>query len=237
MVVIEVKLLKAALFDAGDTLMHAFCYKRDRFCWQCEQAGLPVPKDPVLRERAAQAVERFWIRRHTHPGLRTPAFWREFYSIGLMALDLSPSKASLVARSVGKIGRTQWLDPEAIPLLTTLRERGYRIGLVSNWNGTLVATCAELGLTPYIDYIGASHIVGIKKPDPRLFHHVLGQLGVAPDHAFHVGDSQGTDVVGAQAAGVTPILLDIFGCEDRPSPYRITTLKEVLPLCDQFLQG
>jgi putative hydrolase of the HAD superfamily len=224
--------VKAALFDAGDTLIHQWVPKQDRFCWLCEQAGLEVPDDPAVRLRAAVAGERFFAQRQSRKDRDTLAFWTDWARVGLAELGLSPDSIPELRRHVGRLRKSQWLDPEAIPLLEALRETGYRIGLVSNWDGTLADTCEEVGLAPYIDYIGDSHVFGVRKPDVSFFRHVLEQLGVEPQQAFHVGDSWGADVVGAEAAGIIPILLDCLGHEERPCPPRVQSLREVLTLAD-----
>lgn len=223
--------MKAALFDVGDTLIHKWVHKRDRFVWLCEQAGLQVPADPLLRLRAARAAERFFQDRQRRPDRDTLPWWIEHNSIGLRQLGLSVEHAASVYHVSGQIPHSQYLDPEAVPLLRSLRDRGWRIGLVSNWDGTLEAQVAETGLAPYIDFVGDSQVFGARKPDPAFFRHVLNQLGVQPEHAFHVGDSYGADVVGARSAGVRPVLLDALNCEERPCDHRVTTLSEVLERC------
>jgi putative hydrolase of the HAD superfamily len=112
------------------------------------------------------------------------------------------------------------------------RRGGYRIGLVSNWDGTLATLCGEWGLAELVDAIGDSHVFGEPKPAVAFFQHVLNELGVPPENAFHVGDSYDADIAGARAAGITPILLDPLTCEPRPCTPRITALRELLPLLD-----
>lgn len=226
--------MKAALFDAGDTLLHQWVPKQERFCWLCERVGLAVPADPSARHRAAVAGERFYTNRHNRADRDTAAFWTEWARLGLAELGLPPDSIPALLKLARQNRKSEWLDPAAIPLLKGLRERDYRIALVSNWDGTLAATCAQVGLAPYIDYIGDSHVFGVRKPDISFFHHVLEQLGVGPEDAFHVGDSWGTDVVGAEAAGITPVLLDCLGHEERPCTHRVHSLGEVLALADML---
>jgi phosphoglycolate phosphatase-like HAD superfamily hydrolase len=56
----------------------------------------------------------------------------------------------------------------------------------------------------------------------------------APEAAFHVGDTYDADVAGARAAGITPILLDSLGCEERTCDYRIASLRDVLAVLDRL---
>jgi putative hydrolase of the HAD superfamily len=85
--------------------------------------------------------------------------------------------------------------------------RRYRLGVVSNFYGNLGAVCAEAGLTPLLGAIADSTVVGAGKPDPRIFQHALGALGVEPAEATFVGDSRPRDMEGARALGMPHVWL------------------------------
>jgi len=97
---------------------------------------------------------------------------------------------------------------EVLPSLASLRARGFRLVVVSNANGTLHHAFERLGLTPALDAIFDSHDEGVEKPDPRLFQLALERTGAEARTTVHVGDFYHVDVVGARAAGITPVLLD-----------------------------
>ena len=65
-----------------------------------------------------------------------------------------------------------------------------------------------LGLTPELETIVSSAEVGLHKPDPRIFELACERLGVDPVEAAHVGDHHYADIVGAQAVGMLPVLID-----------------------------
>ena len=105
------------------------------------------------------------------------------------------------------------LDPQTLPVLHALRERGVRVGLVSNtpWGSSASAWRAELsrhGLLALLDAVVFCVDVGFRKPHPAPFARALELLNVAPDHTLFVGDDRTWDVAGARGAGLTPILLD-----------------------------
>jgi len=56
-----------------------------------------------------------------------------------------------------------------------------------------------------LDAVVCSRDMGVRKPDPRAFLHVLEMLGVEADEAVHVGDSVEADMEGATAAGMRAI--------------------------------
>jgi len=96
--------------------------------------------------------------------------------------------------------------PDTLPTLQELRHRGYRLGVISNWEApTLRSQFDRFGMTSYFEHILPSRDAEASKPDPHIFHVALAALNVAPGRAIHVGDSFGCDVVGARNVGVTPI--------------------------------
>jgi HAD superfamily hydrolase (TIGR01509 family) len=225
---------RAALFDVGDTLLHWGSLRRERFVWLCEQAGISLPVDAASRLAGARAAERYFNANLDREDRWTTPWWTELLAAGLEESGLSGTLAAQVA-DFRTTQPTSWvLDPDALPVLAALRARDYRIGLVSNWDGTLATLCAEWGILDHVDYVGDSGVFGTAKPAAAFFHHVLDQLGVDPAAAFHVGDTYDADVAGAQAAGITSVLLDALTCDDRPCDYRITGLHELLPVVDRI---
>lgn len=116
--------------------------------------------------------------------------------------------------------------PDAAPLLAGLELAGVPVAVVSNWDYSLRGTLAGLGLE--FDAIVTCGETGVRKPDPRIFLEALGRLGVAPADALHVGDRDGTDGVGARAAGIDVRIVDRAGAV--PGRDTIAALTDVLGL-------
>jgi putative hydrolase of the HAD superfamily len=98
--------------------------------------------------------------------------------------------------------------PDVVPALETLRSLGLRLAVISNFDERLPNLLAGLGLAHRVDLVVPSSSLGLAKPNPRLFRHVLERLEVEPDAALHVGDHRLEDLEGAQAAGMEAVLLD-----------------------------
>lgn len=94
---------------------------------------------------------------------------------------------------------------DAAETIETLRGRGYRTGLLSNWDDRLPDVLADLGLVPGLDPLVISWQVGAEKPDPRIFAAALTAADVAPARAVMVGDDFEADVLGARAAGMRAV--------------------------------
>jgi putative hydrolase of the HAD superfamily len=107
--------------------------------------------------------------------------------------------------------------------LARLRQAGLKLAVVSNSDGRVEQALEAAGLRQYFDVVIDSALVGVEKPDPRIFHAALDALGVAPDEALYVGDLYEVDVVGARAAGLDAVLLGKpeqmtqFNCRVSPS--------------------
>jgi putative hydrolase of the HAD superfamily len=98
------------------------------------------------------------------------------------------------------------LYEDALPVLELLRERGLKIGLVSNTGRDLDAFIAHHRLD--VDAAVASGAHGKTKPHESIFRVVLERLAVDPADAAMVGDSLVDDVEGARALGMRAFLLD-----------------------------
>lgn len=95
--------------------------------------------------------------------------------------------------------------PDARDTLLELRNRGFRLGIVTNraFGGERFRTdLRELGLDVGWDAVAVSVEVGFLKPHPALFQHALDALGLEPRQALMVGNSLVEDVSGAQALGI-----------------------------------
>lgn len=98
--------------------------------------------------------------------------------------------------------------PGTVEALERLKSSGLKLAIVSNADGRVEADAKRYGLAPYFDVIIDSDVVGVAKPDPRIFHIALERLGVAPEETLYTGDIYSIDMVGARAAGVEAKLID-----------------------------
>lgn len=132
-----------------------------------------------------------------------------------------------------------WRFPlaESVAALRRLHERGVPMGVVSNASGQIEGTLATQGVCQVgrgagvpVDVVVDSHVVGVAKPDPRIFDSALDALGLPAGRVAYVGDSVRNDVAGAAAAGLVPLHLDPH--DDHPgAPHRrIRSLHDLLAM-------
>ena len=126
-----------------------------------------------------------------------------------MTWELLQSEHSLFAANAAL------LYDDAVPVLQHLRNEGFKLAIVSNWDTPLDPLMERLGIADYFDIIVASHDARVlsAKPDSHIFNYTLAAVGVSAEEAVHVGDTYEADVIGARNAGIRPILIDRDGTQ------------------------
>jgi HAD superfamily hydrolase (TIGR01662 family) len=120
------------------------------------------------------------------------------------------------------------LFDDVLPALDGLKQRGLKLGLISNIERDMSGALDELGLSAKLDVVVTSQDAGANKPQPEIFRYALSRAGVPPAEAIFIGDQYRVDVVGARGAGMKAILLDRVGLhEDITDCPRVRSLREV----------
>lgn len=123
------------------------------------------------------------------------------------------------------------LYPDTLEVLQTLKDKGYKLGLLSNTdNFSVDFVLDKFKLRDMFDVVVLSYDVGLLKNNPKMFEMALEKLDIKPADAIMVGDSLETDIPGAKAAGVEAILVDRRGMREYQP--KVAALKEILPLID-----
>jgi HAD superfamily hydrolase (TIGR01549 family) len=216
------------LFDAGGTLVHL-----DYFflAQQLRKAGIHVSPRAIRRaEYAARAeIDQRLLRtvQDTDEMRRRP-----YFAVLLQELGVSADMATLLLEHLDAVHAQDnlWrvMMPSTPGVLTALRDRGFRLGVISNADGRIASILRQCGVAQFFDVIIDSHLVGVEKPDPRIFQLALEQAQARPEQAIFVGDIYGIDVVGAERAGIRPLLLDGLGCYTGVRCEKIRHLRELL---------
>ena len=109
------------------------------------------------------------------------------------------------------VGLWDRADPEAAEALGRVKRAGIVAGVISNSNGSVSSILEATGLARHLDFVIDSSVVGVEKPDRRIFELALARARVAAGEAVYVGDLYSVDVLGARAAGIDAVLLDPLG--------------------------
>lgn len=191
--------------------------------------GESIPAEPaeVAEALAALPLELREARRAIRTEEQEEDFRRAMLQPLLAGLGVRYPTDALLLRLVETLHEypAYWsIYPETLPVLHQLRERGFRLGVVSNWEPSLHRFLAAFELNPYFGAVVSSMEEGVAKPDPYLFQRALKRLDVAADWALHVGPSVNEDVTGALRAGVRPVWLNRTGI---PAGHEVLTVQDL----------
>lgn len=125
-------------------------------------------------------------------------------------LGLRPDQAALdQATRIRMAGEREMLQPrdDTVLVLTGLRDRGLKVGLLTDCTPELFDVWHELPYADLFDSVVRSCETGWRKPDPRMYESVLHGLGLEATACLYVGDGGSSELGGAAAVGLRPVLI------------------------------
>lgn len=233
-------LIRAVLFDLGNTLVGYYTSAEfPRVLRQCLQhcaAELGWSEDSAREEALFERAVRLNRERPDFGVRPLEDRLRELFGpYGSPDDEGVPRLSGAFLKPIFDLAR---VDPEATSVLRSLRERGIKTAIVSNtpWGSPANSWRDELvrhGLFEHVDAVVFCVDVGWRKPHRAPFDRALALLDVAPSNAIFVGDDPRWDIVGAQNAGVRPVLLASAVAGLEPGHVTIQSLGDVLALVDE----
>jgi HAD superfamily hydrolase (TIGR01509 family) len=203
---------RAILIDAGFTLVS---YDGARIAAIAAERGVLVNADaidatePSIR---AELAQHDWPQQ---PGSGASPGGGARFLRRVLELAADPGAGAALEQAAEllwarHLEHNLWSRPleGVVAALEALGQAGLQLAVVSNSEGTLAALFDHIDFTRHFQVVIDSWVVGVTKPDPRIFHAALERLHVRPDEALMVGDSIKADVEGARAAGVRAALVD-----------------------------
>ena len=195
--------VEAVLFDWGGTLSrHVPVDLLDM--WRAA-ARVLAPQDPEPVAQALLAAEDHWWQTSVAAGDRSGTTEQLVRSV---ARETHLDVAGALRAYHDAWDVTVVHDPAAVPVLTALKERGLKTGLLSNthWPRALHERwLAEAGLLELLDVRLYTSDMGHMKPHPEAFRALLAAVGVEGERAVFVGDRLRDDVSGAQGVGMRTV--------------------------------
>lgn len=205
---------EAIIFDLGSTLIYfegdwsEIMYRASQILYQqLEKAGLKLDQKHFLREYH-QAVNAYYQERESEFIEHTT----HYILRNLLTEWGYPEVPDQILRHALKamyaVSQEHWHpEPDAVPTLKALQERGYRLGLISNAaDDTDVQTLVDKAkIRSFFDKILTSAGEGIRKPNPQIFQKLLDYWDLPPTQTAMVGDTLGADILGAKNAGIFSI--------------------------------
>ncbi|MCU1489817.1 MAG: HAD-superfamily hydrolase, subfamily variant 1 [Acidimicrobiaceae bacterium] len=177
--------IRAVVFDVGETLFEEGRPWADWADW------IDVPPATLLAALGAVIAQR---RHH-----------REAFSLLRPGMVFEEERARKIAAGRLWLLEEDDLYPDARRCLARLRDLGYRVGVAGNQPQSMLDALAEMDLA--VDFTGSSESWGVEKPDPAFFARVEALARVSASEICYVGDRVDNDVVPAQSAGMSGVLI------------------------------
>lgn len=193
---------KAVIFDVFGTLVDMFSLEEYRVFLNDLCAVLGVPPAAFMSRWEEKADGRALGLVPVAEQLR--ALCRE------LGVDVTPAQLEkAVEMRVDFVRGALVPRDDAASTLAALRERGLKIGVISDCSEEVVAAWPETPLAPLVDEAVLSAEVGIKKPDPAIYELACRRLGVEPSACLFVGDGGSRELTGASAVGMAAVLIRV----------------------------
>jgi len=213
----------AATFDVGGIIYSDDVFKRAIYAAIEKYAG---PIDSVRFEKVYEDHLK------SHSGSLRSKLCMEFFG----SLDLKGEIMEFATARWNFEPSDKYDDAKAT--IAELKSAGLKIGLVANQPKSAVDSLKRDGIFDLVDFLGISAIVGLEKPDPRIFELALAELGTKAEETIHIGNRLDTDVLPAKSLGFKTVW--ILRGEANPTPSQEDlkvpdiVAKDLIGLADQI---
>ena len=234
--------IRAIFFDAAGTLIKPARRVGETYAVLAQKYG--------VEPSAAEITERFRLCFHSAPPLAFPgtpatriedlerAWWKELVRRVFEPWDGFQRFDDYFAELFAYFAQPDaWaLYPEVAETLSVLERRGLVLSVISNFDSRLIGILEGLGAAHWFEHIFVSSRVGYAKPDRQIFQTALERHSLEAGDALHVGDSEEKDFLGANMAGLKGVLVERNGAGNSNLSPRITSLRSIPSLLDEFDQ-
>jgi len=209
-------------FDVGNTLLFP---NRSRIHAPLTDRGF-VPEPEHLRDLECRTKNRFDGMMTTN-GSTDHSFWWMFYSQLLSELGLEDDAArDQLVSGIRNSANWDQIRPGTAEQLHQIGEQ-YKIAVISNADGGIEDVLTRCGIARCFRTITDSGLVGYEKPHPEIFRQALQSMNATPEESLYVGDVYSVDYLGATAAGMQAILMDVPGAYRDKAVPRVESLEEL----------
>jgi putative hydrolase of the HAD superfamily len=228
---------QAVIFDLFGTLIDKFSLREHRSILRQMASVVSVPPDDFVR---------LWFDTFNERGLGVfPTLEANIkYICHQLGVPPQENQTRLAARiNLDYAARAMKPRPYAAGLLSHLKLNGFKTGIITNCSASIPDLLKNMPFAPYIDVSVFSSLIGIQKPDPRIYQLTAEKLAVEPDKCLYIGDGDSQELTGASQVGMHPVLLRLPD-EDSTDVHRvdsevanwhgptISLLKDVLTLLE-----
>ncbi len=225
-------MLNTVFFDRDGTLLHRDPALRDKATALIRSWGGADFRWPDYEENVALFDRAGFPPQGNKTVEEERGFWRRYYREMLCLAGVRED----VEERAKALFQLLWpgepvLYPETRKVLEWFRDRGFRMGVISDTGPSLPLTLEKAGIGGYFRACTASEVVGAMKPEPAIFRAALEAMGARAEECLYVDDTE-AEADGARALGFTAFYLD----RSRPGDgkWRVRTLDELVDYVEKL---
>ena len=220
------KHINTVFFDAGSTLVHI---NMPFISTLLKEEGYNVSTEMLtqIEYKTKPFLDRDDVVKYSTDASR----WETYFTLILKQAGVTDKNtlSTIFAKIKSyhdKYNIWDLLLPTVPPLLSRLK-KNYMLGIISNSDGNLDKLLIRLDLKKFFNIVTDSYIVGVEKPDRRIFDTALSSAKAKPENSVYVGDLYYIDIVGARRVGMEGILIDPADNHKDKDCLRIKNVEEV----------
>lgn len=225
-------MIKTIGFDLGYTLV--YLKREDNMrTFLKEFMEIDIPYEDI--QIAYHVTDKTFMREYQHVlGNTSEKYYIWYFSVllyqmGIFGVDLLKTFGRYVTFMEKSV--KEWHPyPWSRETLEHLKEKGYQLVLVSNWDESCRKVLKDARLDDLFDETIISCEVGVEKPDPRIFEIALEKTGIQAEEFFFVGDNYYDDVLGSGELGIEAAVINPFdklGIEELEHVHVISSVQEL----------
>jgi len=225
------------IFDLDGTLVHERLHLVNFIDQHFKALGMEFTKAQL--KESGTWFHKFWERPDTFArdmACRSleddVAFWLDYLTYYHAYLGTGQTVVETIlpqlARSIASREHHVSVKQGTESTLSTLKEQGYTLGVLSNRYNPIDKVLQAYGLDAYFSFAYTAGELGAAKPDTAIFDEFAARAGISLEESVYVGDNYWLDALASRRAGMTPILLDVYGWYEDPEIITIATLPELL---------
>lgn len=230
--IVEQQKTKLIAFDLGYTLVYNS--RETYYIKYLEKQNIKIDKEKV--EHAFHQSDKIFMRYYIGALGQSPESFLPWY-LGLinytLGLELNLNEQSNYFMEQTSTITFWQLYPWTIEVLEKLKEAGYEIALLSNWDEGCRELLQDLSIKDLFSFLLISAEVQVEKPDKQIFEILMETSGYNAEEIIYVGDNYYDDVNGSRKVGIETILINRFGkfgIEEINDCKVISSTKDLLPL-------
>lgn len=240
---------KAVIFDVGDTLLEHYPSQIQIYTMRMEELGFTIntqTTDKISLALAKSAHDQIGKEQNGAPRMSDEDFEVMLDKAALSCIDKNYNEYDETAcleklKNIPIPKQELRVIPGTLETLEFLKEKKFRLGIISNHYSWLPDYLKEIGLAEYFEVIVVSGIVGVEKPDIRIMQIALEKFSLPAESCLYVGDHP-FDVFCAKKAGMDCAWITASDSvlPDSVLPYkedfRLNKLSDLIDIFEMFLK-